>query len=432
MKSPLQTNIEQALALATNRMNYQDMLERAEPAQRKLLNLTIESLNLRIKVILQSLPSLAQQITVASPLTPSAEQKPLPLSKIETPDSTTIIKKEDKETYLKALRISEKALAKLREGKVDVVDEGEAVSFQASRGYVKLASALFGSVASKLIAQGTFRTLGVQLRKSNMSFLLEGYVSMILFTSVLSILCAFALGAFFHFFSLTLSPPSVIPYTGPFLPRLFLLLGMTVIFPIATFFALYYYPTTEQEGAKSKIEQELPFAIIHMSAISGSGIEPSNIFAIIAESKEYPAMRREIRKVLTHMRVYGYDLVSALNTIAQSTPSPKLAEIFAGLSATITSGGDLKTFFEKRAESLLLEYKLDREKFAKTAETFMDIYITVVIAAPMILLLILIMLNISNFSIGLSPGWLTALIIGVIAVLNIVFMSFLNVKQPGY
>lgn len=432
MIASLHSNIEQALTLATQLVQYQGMQERADPAQRKLIGLTIESLTTRIRVLLQALPDLAQQVSVASPLAPRPAPKELPLAKVETSESTAIIKKEDKESYLKALRISEDALSKLREGKTDVVDEGGAVAFQASRGYVKLASAFFGTLASKLIAQGTFRTLGVQLRKSNMNFLLEGYVAMILFTSALSIFFALGAGLFFHFFSLSFSPPGIIAYTGPFLPRLFLLLGMIVIFPIATFFALYYYPATEQDGAKSKIEQELPFAIIHMSAISGSGIEPSNIFAIIAESKEYPAMRREIRKVLTHMRVYGYDLVSALNTITQSTPSPKLAEIFAGLSATITSGGDLKTFFEKRAESLLLEYKLDREKFAKTAETFMDVYITVVIAAPMILLLILIMLNISNFSIGISPGWLTALIIGAIAVLNIIFMSFLNVKQPGY
>lgn len=432
MTSSLQSNIVEALTLATQLVQYQGMQTRADPAQRKLIGLTIDSLVLRIRVLLQAVPALAQHIQIASPLTPQTEQKALPLAKVETPESTAIIKKEDKESYLEALRISESALTKLREGKAEVIDEGGATAFQASRGYVKLASALWGPLAAKLLAQGTFRTLGVQLRKSNMNFLLEGYVSMILFTSALSILVAIGIGAFFNFFSLTFSPPGIIEYTGPLFPRLILLLGLIIIFPIATFFALYYYPATEQDGAKSKIEQELPFAIIHMSAISGSGIEPSNIFAIIAESKEYPAMRREIRKVLTHMRVYGYDLVSALNTITQSTPSPKLAEIFAGLSATITSGGDLKTFFEKRAESLLLEYKLDREKFAKTAETFMDIYITVVIAAPMILLLILIMLNISNFSIGISPGWLTALIIGAIAVLNIIFMSFLNVKQPGY
>ena len=169
-----------------------------------------------------------------------------------------------------------------------------------------------------------------------------------------------------------------------------------------------------------------------MSAISGSGISPVEIFKIIGLSREYKYLRKEIRKVLNQINIYGYDLVTALNNVARNTPSEKLAELFLGLSTTINSGGSLKEFFEKRSETLLNEYRLEREKYTKLAETFMDIYISVIIAAPMILMLLLIMISLSKISIGFTPFQITLLIIMVIALINTVFLIFLKIKQPAY
>jgi flagellar protein FlaJ len=181
-----------------------------------------------------------------------------------------------------------------------------------------------------------------------------------------------------------------------------------------------------------KIDQEIPFAVIHMSAISGSGIEPSEIFKIIGLSKEYPNLRKEIRKVMNQINLYGYDLVTALNNAARSSPSEKVSELFTGLATSISSGANLSEFFEKRSESLLLSYRLEREKYTKTAETFMDIYISVVIAAPMILMLLLVMIGVSGIEVGFSTTGMTFLIILVLSFVNVLFIGFLHLKQPTY
>ena len=202
--------------------------------------------------------------------------------------------------------------------------------------------------------------------------------------------------------------------------------------PLATFFVLYYYPSTERDSLAKRIDQELPFAVIHMSSISGSGIEPTQIFKIIGLNREYPFLRKEIRKVLNQINLYGYDLVTALNNVSKTTPSTKLSELFSGLSTTITSGGNLGEFFAKRADSLLVTYRLEREKYTKIAETFMDIYISIVIAAPMILMILLVLISLSSYDVGLSTGQLTALIIGVMGVINVIFIFILHLKQPRY
>ena len=205
-----------------------------------------------------------------------------------------------------------------------------------------------------------------------------------------------------------------------------------LVIPILTFFLFYIYPSTERKSIGKKIDQELPFVVIQMGSISGSGVEPLEIFKIIGSNKDYKYASKEIIKLLNEINIYGNDLVSALINISMSTPSSKLSELFSGLATTISSGGDMENFFEKRAESLLLDYGLEREKFTKVAETFMDIYISVVIATPMILLLLLVMISVSGVSIGLGINQMSVLIMLIVGFVNIIFLVFLPLKQPSY
>jgi flagellar protein FlaJ len=166
-----------------------------------------------------------------------------------------------------------------------------------------------------------------------------------------------------------------------------------------------------------------------MAAISGSMVDPSRIFEIIIKTEEYPHIKKEFIKVLNQINIYGYDLVSALRICASKTPSKKLAELFNGLAINISSGGDLPTFFDKRSQSLLFDYRLEREKATRSAETFMDIYISVVIAAPMILMLLLMMMKISGFGVSLSTEMITLIMILGVSGINLLFLTLLHLKQ---
>ena len=118
-----------------------------------------------------------------------------------------------------------------------------------------------------------------------------------------------------------------------------------------------------------------------MAAISNSLLNPAKIFEIIISSNEFPNVKKEFIKLMNQINVQGYSIVNALRAIAYNTPSKKMSELLSGLAATINSGGDLTKFFETRAETLLFDYKIKRENETKTAETFMDLYISIVIAS---------------------------------------------------
>jgi len=428
----LRKNVEKEIDILREMSIFSKRMELASPAEKDFLSDSLEALRNRMQetnaMILEILNKIqlsgTEETVQARPETDWAGrskkesiEKPLP------PFA-------GRERFLRELEITDKILKRIERKRV--VEAVKEEGFKEASGYLKLANRFFLSRASSLTKKGYFSSLPSELKKSNLSILFETYVAAMLFTTLISFISAILLTVFLLFFEVNLGWPIVALYAGSFSARLLRVIWLPLIIPLAVFLIAYYYPSAEKNSISSRINEELPFAVIHMNSISGSGIEPTGIFRIIAKSGEYPFLRQEIRKVLNQTNVYGYDLVTALNNVSKSTSSLKLAELFAGLATTINSGGSLSGFFEKRAESLLLSYRLEKEKSIKVAETAMDIYISVVIAAPMILMLMLVMVSVSGIQIGFTPYELTFMTIGGVALINIVFLTYLQTRKNLY
>lgn len=297
--------------------------------------------------------------------------------------------------------------------------------------YIGYANKLFSDFSADLVKKYGFRELQADLMKSNMNFLLRSYLSVMILTTLISFFVAIFLVIFFLFFNLQATLPIVTLSTENFALRFLKVFWMIFVIPVATLFFMYFYPSLEKDSVGKKIDLELPFATINMAAISGSLIDPTKMFNIIISTGEYPYLEREFTKLLNSVNVLGQDFISALRNSGFNTASRKLSELFNGLATTINSGGDLPKFFSERAETMLFEYNLEREKSTKAAETFMDIYISVVIAAPMILMLLLMMMRISGLGIPLSTGAITLIMILGVVGINIAFLIFLQIKQPN-
>ncbi len=436
MINDLKRNVNVEIGMLREIANYSRRINWANPSEKKLLLATIESLRKSMKIVNNSIPRLLSEIVSGKVLpsqttreTARADLEKVSYKRVES-QFEAVVPKQAREELLKELSISDKYIRKLK--KKEIVGGEEYKEFKAVSGYLKFSNKLFFNTTNKWINKGYFKRLSVELRKANIEILFPTYVSMIFTTTLISFFISLLFTVFLFFFNIHLDWPAISFYSGSYLLRLAKIFWIPLFVPCAVFTSVYYYPITEKKSLARKIDQELPFAVIHMSAISGSGIEPSEIFRIIGLSKEYSHLRKEIRKILNQINLYGYDLVAALSSVSKSTPSTKLSELFSGLSTTIQSGGDLSEFFGKRAETLLVSYRLEREKYAKTAETFMDIYISVVIAAPMILMLLLIIMTVANFSIGFTTSQITFLIIAVITLINVLFIAVLHVYQPNY
>jgi len=297
------------------------------------------------------------------------------------------------------------------------------------RNYSKTASKMFSKTSKRLINKGLFQNLENNLTKANLGYIARGYLSVIFLNTLISFFIALFFVFLFSFFSISLTPPFFNGLSDSFFSKFIGFVWVLFVFPIITFLFSYFYPMLEKRSVERKIDSELPFATINMAAISGSMIDPSQIFKIIISTGEYPELKKEFTKLINQINIYGYDFVSALRSSSQSTPSEKLSELYSGLANTISSGGDLSAFFDKKSESFLFEHKTERKKSTKTAETFMDIYISVVIAAPMILMLILVMMKISGLGFNISTKMITIIMVLGVSVINVGFLVFLHLKQ---
>ena len=410
--------------------------------EKKLLINVVNALAVQLKILNNSIPSLLKNIYFLKelPSTTKIEKKPKKEDKLvqlkykpredQAKIAVTVTDK-DREEFLENLSKSNLSIFQLK--KKYAVDR-PVQAFSRPNTYAKLSNRLFRGISTRLLLDKKLEKLNKNLRKMNSPFVVGTYFSMILFTVLITFIVSlflFVLLLFYHLsFDYTQMFTSVEESLLIRIPQV-----IWIIFVLPAFMGLlmWYFPYTEAQSIGKKIDRELPFVTIHMSAIATAGVEPTNIFRIILKNKEYKYANQEFRKLMNLINFQGYDLVRALKKTAVSSSSVKLRELLGGLATTITSGGDMHTYLDKHSEELLFDYKLEREKYTKTAETFMDIYISVVIAAPMIMLMLFVIMGSTAISIGgLSAKVMGVLIIILVAGLNLGFLVLLKLKQPAF
>ena len=373
----------------------------------------------------ESLSSEIKNISIVKPL-PQTLYPSSPINSRQKNDIKKMVPM--KANNSKQYEFGEKISSKIKKN----VKKNDSDGFDFMHGkHLLVSTKMFSGISEYFMKRGWFDKLKVELVKANMKFLPKVYVSIMFYSTMLAFIVSVFITVFLMFFNISASLPFITPTTENIVLRFIKFSWIALVFPAGTFLIIYFYPTFEKGSIEGKINRELPFATINMAAISGSLINPTRIFNIIIQTHEYPAMEKEFIKIINGINILGQDLVTVLRNTSSRCPSKKLAELFSGLATTISSGGDLPKFFEERSKNLLFEYQLEKEKDTRTAETFMDIYISVVIAAPMILMLLLIMIQISGLGISLSIQTITLIMISGVAIINVLFLTFLHLRQPA-
>lgn len=421
---------------------YSGLSQAEDEEEKSLINTQINSLKNALKITIDDVSGILDDMSII---------KPLPTSKIDIPTNVRreperlIAREEIKPTIIKK-SIIQSPIKKTRHKIVDVeiTDiEKKAIKRLKKRGekrigrkekkpskYIGVANKIFGNFTKSLSEKQMFFPLKKDIIKANLQYITSSYISIMLFSSLIAIFVGFFIVLFLLFFNIGVEFPIITRVTESIIARFLKIFWIIIAAPIGTFLAMYVYPSLEKKHRENKINEELPFATIHMAAISGSMVEPSKIFSIMISTKEYPYLESEFTKLINEINVYGYDFVTALRNVASNSPSRKLAELFNGLATTINSGGSLPDFFDKRSQTIIFDYKIEREKYTKSAETFMDIYISLVIAAPMILMLLLVMMRVSGLGVSMSTSMITLVMILGVTMVNILFLVFLQLKQP--
>jgi Flp pilus assembly protein TadB len=385
--------------------------------QKEVILKSIDAFFVQLRIINNAIPDLINNISFYKDLDKKQVPKQNLLNltytdKLKNQELSVAVKKNEEKKFLSNLSfhnsLSNKMTVKANQEK----NESENLFF-----LINVSNKFFRKSSTRLSESGAFESIRVDLRKIASPYLLNTYLAMALFVTS----CLFIIGLITGIVLFILGMSLLISLLA------FLLL------PLITLIIFYFYPSSRKNSLEKEINQELPFVTIYMAAIATSGIEPSKLFGILVTTHDYPFIQREVKKLNNLINFYGYDLVSALKAVSRSSPSDRLTQLFDGVATTITSGGELTDFLSKHSDSLLFDYRLEREKYTRTAETFMSIYISVVIAAPMIMMILFILMSLAQFGVGsLSPAMIGGLTILVISLLNFGFLVFLNMKQPKF
>lgn len=406
-----------------------------------LINI-LNSLTNQLKILNDSIPHFIADLDNNFKIgaEPAQKKKKAPLTTVqyssiepshEKEKVSIVISEDDKNEFLKNLSMSNLTISELK--KKYTVSKPDIGTIRKSNKYAKISNMFFKNMSNRFIENGYFGNLNRNLRKINSGFVLGTYLSMLFFTVLLTFIASIFLLIFLMFFDVFFIFPFISFAEKSVLTKFLTYFWIVFVAPAVAGFLFYYYPMTESKNVGNRINQELPFVTIHMSVIASSGVNPVNIFDIIVKGGEYRYSNIVFKKILNLINFHGEDIVTALRKAANSSPSPRLGELLNGLSASIKSGGDLHRFLNKHAENMLFDYKLERERYTRISETFMDVYISVAIAAPLIFLMIFIIIGSTGLGGGifdLGFGLLTFLLLLTIVFLNLVFLLVLKLKQP--
>ncbi|MBC7081352.1 MAG: type II secretion system F family protein [Thermoplasmatales archaeon] len=166
-----------------------------------------------------------------------------------------------------------------------------------------------------------------------------------------------------------------------------IIIPLPILLAALTYFITLTIPENRANKRKKDIDAKLPYALNFIAAMATAGITPAEIFRNLAEQPIYGEIHKEAAWIYRDIYMFNIDIITALRNAANRTPSIKFQEFLQGAITTITSGGDLKRYFLAKAEEYMRENRRIQKEFLNTLGILAESYVTVVVAAPLFLII---------------------------------------------
>jgi flagellar protein FlaJ len=253
------------------------------------------------------------------------------------------------------------------------------------------------------------------LRSAHIAIAPDQYMMLTILMTLLSGLLVLLVGVCLTVFNINL--PIGIPLWVIIAAAVFLV-------PVGMFLCFYYYPSLEASGRKNKIEQDLPYAITYMQALS-STVTLYTIFRNVYDAADlYGEVSRECGLIVRDVELFGEDLLTAIENTVKVTPSENFRELLNDLALVYRSGGNLTNFFNAKAESYRELSRQQMESLLQFLEMIAEIYVTAFVAGPIAIIIMLVAQNLSGTnSIGnMMPLLYIGLPLGAIALIAVLYI----------
>jgi len=286
--------------------------------------------------------------------------------------------------------------------------------------------------------RGEYVSLRNDLTGSRMNTPFEAYLAT---AYVSSIAVGLAAAALIGFLTYVLRVPEMISYHGA-VPEIFyalnaykLLIGTVVItllslliFGGITYLIFLLYPGIRSGERRRNIDATLPYAINYVTAMSSAGITPDEVFRLLGESRIYGESAVEARYVARETDFFGKDLLDALRSVSQATPSERMREFLQGAVASISSGSNLTEYFRTKARQYTLENNQQQKTFLETLGLIAESYVTAMVAGMLFLIILQSVMTI--LSGDANPFFLYVIIYLIVPFGSIMFVILISSMTP--
>lgn len=203
--------------------------------------------------------------------------------------------------------------------------------------------------------------------------------------------------------------------------QLIVLIGIAGFIPFMTFIMMKGSPGGKAKRISRDIEKRLPSAMSFISAMASADVNIDVIFKELARQPIYGEIRAEAEWITRDTELLGIDILTAIKKATTRTPSKKFQDFMQGVITTSTSGGQLKPYFLIKAHEYESDSKLEMKARMETLGLLAETFVTVVVAFPLFLVVILAIMAI----VGGNAS-------GTMMILNLVVLLMIPLAQFGF
>ncbi len=265
-------------------------------------------------------------------------------------------------------------------------------------------------------------SLEKSIKQAMMPIPFEVYVSSMVFFSMIAGVCGIIMGLVAIQY-INIQPASV----GFLLPLItgLMLFGMT-------FGLLKLIPSIRVKNRSSRLSEEIPHFIGYMSTLATSGLTLEGIFKAIAKEETNEDIVKDARFITRNINILGMDLITAIKDLIDRTPVGPYSELLDGAIVTVSTGGDLKEYFNATAKVQLEEKKMLLQKTTEALGSVAEIYTILLIVFPLLAVIMLSIMGIMSPSLG---GFdlitlMNILTFGVIPLCGVMMLIMMDTMVP--
>jgi flagellar protein FlaJ len=210
------------------------------------------------------------------------------------------------------------------------------------------------------------------------------------------------------------------------------ILSVLICFAVGTYVAyasLLRFPNIEKRNRSVRINLSLHNAVAYMYAMRRGGAQLMIIFHSLSEHSDiYGEVALEFRQIVRDADFFGYDMISAIHHLIETTPSEKLKNFLEDLLSIIESGGDMSEFLSMRVRLYQEEARFEQKQFLNFLSIVAESYVTLFVAGPLFLIIIMVIMGMIGTGAVVQLSMITYAFIPIGSVIFILLLDIISVK----